>query len=182
MSLILSSSWRLRKSSDLHLSCLQQERTRTNENNSGYVSEIKMKLLPKSCSSNYVINLAAKNWERECSCNQTWAKIQRKPEKECVRRSESEGSEHESSSPLSRPLFKESGWVHPRRSQAQRSGSRWRRWDPGAIGSGSGDPKVGPLVPPPLARWFLNGYKLWKYGVRPKVCSKRCPNYFSKEF
>jgi hypothetical protein len=27
---------------------------------SGYVSEMKMKLLPKSCSSKYVINLAAK--------------------------------------------------------------------------------------------------------------------------
>ena len=29
--------------------------------NSGYVSEMKMKLLPESCSSSYVINLAAKN-------------------------------------------------------------------------------------------------------------------------
>ena len=33
---------------------------------------------------------------------------------------------------------------------------------------------------PPLARWFLNGHKLWKYSARPKVCSKRCPNYFSQ--
>ena len=44
--------------------------TRTNKNereqlDSGYVSEIKMKFLPKSCSSKYVINLAAKKLERE---------------------------------------------------------------------------------------------------------------------
>jgi len=31
-----------------------------------------------------------------------------------------------------------------------------------------------------LARCFLNGYELWKYGAQPKVCSKRCPNYFSQ--
>ena len=51
----------------------------------GYVSEMKMKLLPTSCSAKYVINLAAKKWEREreSSCNQTWAKIQRKPKQEC---------------------------------------------------------------------------------------------------
>ena len=98
-----------------------------------------MKLLPECCSTKYVDNLAAKKWERECSCNQNWAKIQRKPEQECVRGSESEESEHESSSPLSRPLFKEFGRVHPRRGQPQRSGSRWKRWGLGAIGSGSAD-------------------------------------------
>ena len=42
--------------------------TRTNKNereqlDSGYVSEMKMKLLPESCSSNHVINLAAKKRE-----------------------------------------------------------------------------------------------------------------------
>ena len=47
---------------------------------SGYVSEIKMKLLPECCSSKCVGNLAAKKWERVCSCNQTWAKIQWKLE------------------------------------------------------------------------------------------------------
>ena len=81
--------------------------------------------------------------------------------------------------------LKETGRVHPRRSQAQQSGSRWRRWGPGAIGLGSADlwgrPALG-WAPwcPPLARCFLNGYELWKYGARPKVCSKRCPNYFSQ--
>ena len=44
--------------------------TRTNKNereqlDSGYVSEMKMKLLPESCSSKCVDNLAAKKWERE---------------------------------------------------------------------------------------------------------------------
>ena len=47
---------------------------------------------------------------------------------------------------------------------------------------GVGRPQGGPPWCPPLARWFLNGYKLWKYGAQPKVCSKRCPNYFSKGF
>ena len=41
---------------------------RTNKNereqlDSGYVSKMKMKLLPESCSSNHVINLAAKKRE-----------------------------------------------------------------------------------------------------------------------
>ena len=81
--------------------------------------------------------------------------------------------------------LKEFGRVHPRKSQAQWSGSRWRRWGPGAISPGSADlwgrpaPGWAPWCPP-LARCFLNSYELWKYGARPKVCSKRCSNYFSQ--
>ena len=81
--------------------------------------------------------------------------------------------------------LKEFGRVHPRKSQAQWSGSHWRRWGLGAVGSGSADlwgrPALG-WAPwcPPLARCFRNGYKLRKYGARPKVCSKRCPTYFSQ--
>src|SRR6185437_7232754 len=76
--------------------------------------------------------------------------------------SESEESEHESSSPLSRPLFKGIWASAPR----EEPGTTVRY----------------PLVPwcPPLARSFLNGYELWKYGERPKVCSRRCSNYYSQ--
>ena len=87
--------------------------------------------------------------------------------------------------PSLRLYLKEFGRVHPRNSQAQWSGSRWRRWGPGAVGFGSADlwgqsaPGWAPWCPP-LARCFLNGYELWKYVARPKVCSKRCPNYFSQ--
>ena len=105
----------LLRASEIFLPAPLMLATRMNKNereqlDSGYVSEMKMKLLPKSCSSKYVINLAAKKWERECSCNQTWVKIQRKPEQECVRGSESGETEHESSSPLSRPIF-EGNWA-----------------------------------------------------------------------
>ena len=40
--------------------------------------------------------------------------------------------------------LKEFGRVHPKKSQAQRSGSRWRRWGPGAVGPGSAGPRGGP--------------------------------------
>ena len=142
---------------------------------------MKMKLLSESCSSNYVINLAAKNWERECSCNQTWVKIQRKLEQECVR-----GSEHEGAQNPSRGLYLKRTWrVHPRRERPQQSSSHWRRWGPGAVGPGSANlwdrpaPGWAPWCPP-LAICFLNSYELWKYGPWPKVCSKRCSNYFSQ--
>ena len=133
--------------------------TRTNKNereqlDSGYISEMKMKILPESCSSKYVINLAANKWERECSCNQTWAKIQRKPKQECVRGSESGESEHESSSPLSRPLI-EGNWASAPeeepgttvRKPLEKVGPRSRcPWVSRPMGSAG--PRVGPLVPP----------------------------------
>src|SRR6185312_525836 len=84
--------------------------------------------------------------------------------------------------------LKEFGRVHPRKSQAQRSGSRWRRWGPGAIGPGAADlwgrpaPWWAPWCPP-LSCCFLNGYKLRKYGARPKVCSKKMSKlFFPKDF
>ena len=123
--------------------------------------------------------------EREISWNQTWAKIQWKPEQECVRGSVSECvSMRELNTPLG-PYLKRRWRVHQRRGKPQRLWSRWRRWGPGAVGPGSADlwgrpaPGWAPWCPP-LARWFLNGHELWKYGARPKVCSKRCPNYFSQ--
>ena len=75
--------------------------------------------------------------------------------------------------------------VHQRRGKPQRLWSRWRRWGPGAVGPRLADlwgqPAPGwPPWCPPLARCYLNGYELWKYGAQPKVCSKRCPNYFSQ--
>ena len=93
--------------------------------------------------------------------------------------------EHERAQQTSRPLFKETGRVHPRRDKPQRSGSRWKRWGPGAVSPGLADLWGWPAPGwvswcPHLARCFFNGYELWKYGVRPKVCSKRCSNYFSQ--
>ena len=128
--------------------------TRANKNEreqlgSGYVSEIKMKFLPKSCSSKYVINLAAKKWEREISWNQTWAKIQWKPEQECVRGSVSECvSMRELNTPLG-PYLKRRWRVHQRRCKPQWLWSRWRRWaqEQLALGRptcGVGWPKGGP--------------------------------------
>ena len=85
--------------------------TRTNKNkreqlDSGYINEIKMKLLPESCSSKSVDNLAAKKWERgflKLNLSQnpmtTRARIcERECEWVC---------EHESITPSSRPLYKE---------------------------------------------------------------------------
>ena len=165
---------------------------RTNKNereqlDSGYVSEMKMKLLPKSCSSKYVINLAAKKWEREIS----WTKLEPK----------SNGNQSknvwegvwvsvwvwESSTPPLGPYLKRRWRVHQRRGKPQRLWSRWRRWGPGAVGPRSADlwgrPALG-WAPwcPPLARCFLNGYKLWNSDACSEVCLKRCSNYFPKDF
>ena len=145
-----------------------------------------MKLLPERCSSKCIGNLVAKKWEREISCNQTGAKIQWKPEQECERECEWVCEQERAQHPSIGLYLKITWHVHPRRGKPQWSGSRWRRWGPGAVGLGSADlwgrPAPG-WVPwcPPLARWFLNGHKLWKYGARPKVCSKRCPNFFPKD-
>ena len=92
--------------------------------------------------------------ERESSCNQTWAKIQRKHEQKCVRGSESEESEHESSSPLSRPLFKRIWASAPEEEPGitvivplENVGPR-SRWPWFGRPVGSADPRMGPLVPP----------------------------------
>ena len=113
-----------------------------------------MKLLPECCSAKCVDDLAAKKWEIECSCDQTWAKIQRKPEQEYVRGSESEESEHESSSPLSRPLFKRIWASAPEEEPGitaieplEMVGPR-SRWPWVGRPVGSAGPRVGPLVPP----------------------------------
>ena len=101
----------------------------------------------------------------------------------CVRGSVSECvSMRELNAPLGLYL-KRTRRVHPRRGKPQWSGDRWKRWGLGAVGPGSAD-LWGRLAPgwapwcPPSAWCFLNGYVLWKYGARPKVCSKGCPKYF----
>ena len=138
-----------------------------------------MKLLPESCSSNYVINLAANYWEREYSCNQTRAKIQKKPEQECVRSASGE-SEHESSSPLSRPLF-EGNWAGaPKEEPGTTVRKPLEKVGPRSHWPWVGRPQGGPLVPPfgqviPQRSWTL---KIW---CTAKSCSKRCPNYFSQK-
>ena len=83
------------------------------------------------------------------------------------------------------PYLKKRWHVHQRRGKPQQLWSHWRRWGLGAVGLGSADlwgrpaPGWAPWCPP-LAKCFLNCYKFRKYGARPKVCSKRCPNYFSQ--
>ena len=93
--------------------------------------------------------------------------------------------EHERAQHPSRPYLKRRWRVHQRRGKPQRLWSHWRRWGPGAVGPGSADlwgrpaPGWAPWCPP--SAWcFLNGYELWKYSAWPKVCSKKCPNYFSQ--
>ena len=127
----------------------------------------------------------SKKNDREIPCNQTWAKIQWKSEQECERECEWV-CEHERAQHPSLGIYLKETWrMHPRRGRPQQSKSCWRSWGPGAVGPGSADlwgrpaPGWAPWCPP-LARCYLNGYELWKYGAQPKVCSKRCPNYFSQ--
>ena len=119
--------------------------TRTNKNereqlNSGYVSEMKMKLLPECCSAKCVDNLAAKKWERESVLAiKLESKSKGNPSKnmwEGVRVERVSMRAHHHCLGL---YLKEFGRVHLRKSQSQRSGSRWRRRGPGAVGPGSAD-------------------------------------------
>ena len=145
---------------------------RTNKNDpeqldSGYVSELKMKLLPESCFSKCVDNLAAKKWERESFLAiKLEPKSNGNPSKnvwEGVRVERVSMRAHHPSLGL---YLKEFGRVHPRKSQAQQSSSRWRRWRPGAVGPGSADlcgqptPGWAPWCPPfgqmlPQRLWTL---------------------------
>ena len=127
---------------------------RTNKNEreqlgSGYVSEMKMKLLPESYSSNYVINLAAKNWERVCVLAiKLEPKSKGNPSKnvwEGVRVERVSMRAHHPSLGL---YLKERWRVHQRRGKPQWLWSRWRRWSPGAVGPGSAD-----LWGRPAPRW-----------------------------
>ena len=151
-----------------------------------------MKFLPESCSSKYVINLAAKKWERErereISWNQTWAKIQWKPEQECVRGGVSACvSMRELNTPLD-PYLKRRWRMHQRRGKPQWLWSRWRRWGPGAIGPGSADlwgrPALGwaPWCPPfglVLPQW-LSSLKIWC--TAKSLLEKMSKLFFPKDF
>ena len=160
----------------------QQERTRTNENNSIRVTLVKWKWnsYPKVVPP-CLWSILQQRIEREsvCSCNQTWVKIQRKPEQECVRGSVSGClSMRELNTPLGLYLKKLGECT---RGETSHNGQV-------AVGKGGAQELLALGRPAPgwapwsphLARCFLNGYELWKYGARPKVCSKRCPNYFSQ--
>ena len=67
---------------------------------------------------------------------------------------------------LNTPLVKETGRVHPRRSPAQRSGSRWRRWGPGAVGPGSADlwGRPTPGWPPGAPLWADASSTIMNFG------------------
>ena len=93
--------------------------------------------------------------------------------------------EYERAQHPSRPLFKEKMTRAPEEMQAttameplEKVGPR-NCWPWLGQPVGSAGPRVGNVVPP-LARCFLNGNELWKYGTRSKVCSKTCSNYFSQ--
>ena len=116
---------------------------------SGCVSEIKMKLLPESCSSKCIDNLAAKKWERESILTIKFEpKSNGNPSKNVREGVRVKRVSMRASHPSLGLYLKRNCRVHPRRGKPQRSGSRWRRWGPGAVGPGSAGPRVGPLVPP----------------------------------
>ena len=88
--------------------------------------------------------------------------------------------EYERAQHTSRPLFKEKTARAPEE-EASHNGY-------GDVGEGGAQEPLALGRPAPgwapwcpsLARCFLNGRELWKYGAWPKVCSKRRPNYFSQ--
>ena len=91
----------------------------------------------------------------------------------------------ESSTPLSRPLFKENERRHAKRGRPQWSGDRWCKWGLHNGYQGSADLGVRPThwwarCCSPLAVELQRSYGRWPWGARPEFCSKRCPNYFSK--
>ena len=127
-----------------------------------------MKLLPECCSSKCVGNLAAKKWERECSCNQTWAKIQWKLESNVW-----EGvSEWELSVTAQHPLL---GLYLKREWPGTTATSRWKKMAGSRYQVGPADPRVRPA--PLWAHWLTardqglpNGYKFWNFGFLAKLC------------
>ena len=144
-----------------------------------------MKLLPECCSSKCVDNLAAKKMIERFLAIKLEPKSKGNPSKNVWEGVKVERVSMRALHPSLGLYLKRTWRVHPRRGKPQRSGDYWKRWGPGAVGPRSADlwgrpaPGWAPWIPP-LARWFLNGYKLRKYGARPKVCLKRCPNYFSQ--
>ena len=156
---------------------------------SGYVSEMKMKILPESCSSKCVDNLAAKKWERDFlqpNLSQNPMKTQEKFVRGSVWEREWK-SECEWNTPLSQPLFKgERVKAHKERPATTvreplvNVGPR-SRWPWVGRPVGSAGPRVGPLLPPFGQILFQQSYalELW---CTANIFWKRCPNYFSKRF
>ena len=127
-----------------------------------------MKFLPESCSSKYVINLAAKKWERDflkpnLSQNPMEPRA-RMCERECEWVCEYERAQHPSW-----PLFKEKMARAPEEGQAttameplEKVGPR-SHWPWVGRPVGSAGPWVGPLVPPfgLVLPQRLSSLKIW---------------------
>ena len=129
--------------------------------------------------------------EREFFCNQTWAKIQWKPESkvwESLRGSEWMRVECESSTPTYRPLFKERMAGHRWEELGTTASNRWIRLTASRWKVGSADTVVRPALLWALwltarAQVLSNGNKLWTLGCQAKLCLERFSNkYFSKDF
>ena len=141
--------------------------TRANKNEreqlgSGYVSEIKMKFLPESCSFKWADDLAAKKWEKDflkpnLSQNPMETRA-RMCERECEWVCEHGRAQHPS-----RPLFKEKMARAQEERQAttameplEKVGPR-SHWPWVGRPVGSAGPRVGPLVLPQR----LSSLKIW---------------------
>ena len=140
-----------------------------------------MKFLPESCSSKCVVVLAAKKWEREISWNQTWAKIQWKPEQEFVRGSESERVSMRASHPLLGLYLKTKCNLQSRRCRAQRSRSRWSKWGLGNGHLGPADLWCRPAPwwacrPSPLAKVPFQWTLVSKFECTAKVLLEKIFN------
>jgi len=138
-----------------------------------------MKLLPESCSSMCVENLAAKKMRERVFLQKLEPKSNENPSKECEREWEWREWAWERLTPLLASIWRElcECTRGETRHNSQVAAGEGGAQEPLALGRPA--PGWAPWCPP-LARWFLNGHILRKYGARPKVCSKRCPNYFSQ--
>ena len=138
---------------------------------------MKMKFLPECCSSKCVDNLTAKKWEREISCNQTWAKIQWKPKQECVREGVSECVGMRELNTTADLYLNENEQRSMKRGRPQQPGNRWNKWGPHNGYQGSADLGVRPTpwwarCCSSLAVELQQSYGRWPWGAQPEFARK----------
>ena len=138
------------------------------------------------------LQVCRQSWSKEmresvCSCNQTWAKSQWKPESKVW-----EGvSEWELSVRAQHPpfgLYLKGEWPGTTaRSWRQRLLAVGKRWQ--GVANRWGRPTQGFGRPPMWALWLTaraqvlpNGNKLWTLGCRAKLCLERSSKVFFKGF
>jgi hypothetical protein len=108
--------------------------SRTNKNdreqlNSGYISELKMKLLPESCSCKCVDNLVVKKWERESFLAiKLELKSNGNPSKNVWEGVRVKRVSMRAQHPSLGLYLKENERRHKKRSRPRRLGDRWSKW------------------------------------------------------